>query len=529
MNDAAASPARHGSVEFWAAHTPDARALCEGARALTWAQWNERANRLAEVFARDGGVGQGDRVAVCMRNRLEWFVCQAAIAKLGAELVPVSYRLTPSEVHYIVADSGARAFAFDAEDADAFCRVWTDQPPSERPSQVAVALTVMRSARSDVRDFEAATTLGPGVERFARSAPRSIVYTSGTTGRPRGVVLGRPPRKPATGEAPKRAERAPDPAAAGPLARNLLGAPLNHAAGQASARATLAAGGTVFIMPRFDPEEALRIIDREKITMTFLVPTMLARIVSLPRETLARYDVSSIQVIPTGASPCPHVVKQRVIAYFGDHCLIESYGSTELGIISRIHPGDHLKKPGSCGKLLEGVQARVVDDEGRELPRGQSGELWVKTPAMIERYLNEGPPSDLKQDGFFATGDIGRFDEDGYLYILDRKKDMIIAGGVNIYPAEIENALRGHPAVLDAAAFGVPHAELGETVKAVVEAVPGKRVTEAELIAFIADKLAAYKRPRSIDVVAEIPRNPTGKVLKTELRAPYWASADRMI
>jgi long-chain acyl-CoA synthetase len=259
------------------------------------------------------------------------------------------------------------------------------------------------------------------------------------------------------------------------------------------------------------------------------VPTMLARIVSLPDATLGRYDVSSIQVITTGASPCPHVVKQKVIAHFGGHCLIESYGSTELGIIARIHPGDHLKKPGSCGTLLEGVQVRVVDDQGRELPRGQSGELWVKTPAMIERYLNEGPPADLKPDGFFATGDVGRFDEDGYLYILDRKKDMIIAGGINIYPAEIENALRAHEAVLDAAAFGVPHAELGEEVKAVVELVPGKRTTEAELIAFVADKLAAYKRPRSIDVVAEIPRNPTGKVLKTELRAPYWAGAGRVI
>ena len=525
--------ARPRSVEYWAVATPDARALCEGARSLTWAQWNERANRIAEIFARDGGVGKGDRVAVCMHNRLEWFVCQAAIAKLGAELVPVSYRLTPSEVHYIVADCGAHAFAFDAEDVDGMARVWTDEPRGERPSQVKVALSVMRSTRSDVRGFEAASTQGPGIERFARSAPRSIVYTSGTTGRPRGVVLGRPassarPEREATKRAPVAPAAAP-PAVAGPLARNLLGAPLNHAAGQASARATLAIGGTVFIMPRFDPEEALRIIDREKITMTFLVPTMLARIVSLPPETLARYDVSSIQVIPTGASPCPHVVKQKVIAYFGDHCLIESYGSTELGIIARVAPHEHLAKPGSCGKLLEGVEVRIVGDDGREVLRGDSGELWVKTPAMIERYLNEGRPADLKDDGFFATGDVGRFDEDGYLYILDRKKDMIIAGGVNIYPAEIENALRAHPAVLDAAAFGIPHAELGEEVKAVVELVPGQSATEAELLAFVVGELAAYKRPRSIDVIAEIPRNQTGKVLKTQLRAPYWAAAGRVI
>jgi long-chain acyl-CoA synthetase len=256
---------------------------------------------------------------------------------------------------------------------------------------------------------------------------------------------------------------------------------------------------------------------------------MLARIVSLPDETLARYDVSSIQVITTGASPCPHAVKRKVVAYFGDHCLIESYGSTELGIIARMSPGEHMRKPGSCGTLLDGVEARVVDDLGRELPRGQSGELWVKTPAMIEHYLNEGRPADLKDDGFFATGDVGRFDDDGYLYILDRKKDMIIAGGVNIYPAEIEDVLRAHPAVLDAAAFGVPHAELGESVRAAVELLPGKHADEAELLAYVSGKLAAYKRPRAIDVVAEIPRNPTGKVLKTELRAPHWAGAGRTI
>jgi long-chain acyl-CoA synthetase len=526
MNDAPTSSARPGSLEHWAEATPDARALCEGTRELTWTQWNDRANRVAELLAKRANVGPGDRVAVCAQNRLEWFVSQAAIAKLGAELVPVSYRLTPAEIHYIVADCGARAFIFDAEDAGTMARVWTNQPPTERPSQVAVAISILRSDRQDVLSFEAVSTQGPIVARFAKSAPRSIVYTSGTTGRPRGVVNA---QKVPSDAAPK-AERVPGPSTAAErgIGRNLLGAPLNHAAGQASARATLVGGGTVFIMPRFDPEETLRIIEREKITISFLVPTMLNRIVNLPKAVLDRHDVSSIRVITTGASPCPQSVKEKVIAYFGDHCLFESYGSTEVGIIARMLPQDHIRKPGSCGRLIDGVEVRIVDDQGNDLPRNEIGEIKVKTRTMIERYLNQGAPSELV-DGFFATGDVGRFDEDGFLYILDRKKDMIIGGGVNIYPAEIENALREHPSVLDAAVFGIPHPELGEQVKAVVECNSGCSVDEADLLAFVADRLAAYKRPRSIDFVAEIPRNPAGKVLKAQLRAPFWAGAGRAI
>jgi long-chain acyl-CoA synthetase len=191
-------------------------------------------------------------------------------------------------------------------------------------------------------------------------------------------------------------------------------------------------------------------------------------------------------------------------------------------------PGDHLRKPGSCGRLLEGVEVRLVDERGEQVAPGELGEIQVRTPNMIERYLNEGVP-DALVDGFFATGDVGRFDDDGYLYIVDRKKDMIIAGGVNIYPAEIESALREHPDVLDAAAFGIPHADLGEQVKAVVECVRGSSVTQEQLLDFVEDRLAPYKRPRSIEVLAEIPRNPTGKVLKAELRAPYWRGRERAI
>jgi long-chain acyl-CoA synthetase len=516
-----------GSVEFWAERTPDAPALAEGSRKLSYAQWNAQADALADLLAERAGVGSGDRVALCMQNRIEWFVTMAAAAKLDALLVPISFRLTPSEIHYIAADSGAKALLFDSEQVDALARVWTDEPPSDRKSHVRVALSVMRSAREDVLSFQSVVSQPAREPRVSVRIPRSIVYTSGTTGRPRGVVHG-PPRQiertPAERERveQERKSRMRD------VLRNLLGAPLNHAAGQASARLTHYIGGCVYIMPRFDPREALAVIAREQITTTFMVPTMLNRIVSLPDDVRSQYSVASVKVLTTGASPCPQSIKERVIAYFGRQCLIESYGTTEVGIIARMFPDDHLRKPGACGRLIEGVEVEIRDATGSVLPRGDIGEIWVRTPVMIATYLNEAPPKELV-NGFFATGDVGRFDEDDYLYVVDRKKDMIIAGGVNIYPAEIEDALRRHPAVVDVAAFGVPHAELGEQVRAAVELNDGARVSEAELLEFLEQHLAAYKRPRAIDFLREIPRNPAGKILKNELRAPFWANTGKQI
>ena len=519
-----------GSVEYWAQRAPDAVALQENERSLTYGEWNERADRLAEVLSARAGVGKGDHVALCMHNRLEWFVTQAATAKLGALLVPISVRLTPAEVHYIAADCGSRVFLFDAEDVDSMARVWTDRPPSDKPSAVQLAISVTPSERAEVLSFAEVDGETERVARTSSRPPRSIVYTSGTTGRPRGVVHARTngahegPRK-----SPEDKRRALE---ASTLAkehvRNLLGAPLNHAAGQASARATHHVGGCVYIMPRFDALAALTLIARERITTTFLVPTMLNRIMSLPDEVLAAHDVSSIRSITTGAAPCPQALKERVIAYFGAHCLVESYGTTEVGIIARMFPGDHLTKPGACGRVIDGVDVQIRDDRGNALPRGELGEICVRTPYMIERYLNEAPPREL-EGGYFCTGDIGRFDADGFLYVLDRKKDMIIAGGTNIYPAEIEDALRAHPAVLDAAVYGVPHPDLGEQVRAAVECVDGRTVSEAELLAFVSDRLAAYKRPRSIDFMHEIPRNPAGKVLKRQLREPHWVATGKQI
>lgn len=515
------APPAGGYLEHFARETPDAPALIEGDQTLSWAAWDERANRLADALAARG-LGAGDRVAVRMENRSEWFVVEAALGKLGALRVAVSHRLSASEVRYLLAHSEARAFFFDDGDVDALAPAFEALP--------GLTLRVgLHGEQPDVLRYARLLEEGRPVARPTQKSTTAVVYTSGTTGRPKGVYR-TPPEDEAQREALRRlALDLTRSIPVGPRERNLLACPLNHAAAPASALSTHSRGGTVYPLRKFDPEEALCLIARHRITMSFMVPTMLNRIVNLPAEVRARYDVSSLRIITTGASVCPADLKARVTAYFGP-CLYESYGATEIGLITILTPADLPARAGSCGRLLEGVDVRIVGDDGALLPRGETGQIYIQTPGTMRSYLNEErQEADFTPDGYFTAGDVGKLDEDGYLYILDRKKDMIIAGGVNIYPAEIEAALREHPAVLDAAVFGVPHPDLGEQVHAVCERVPGQSVEADELASFVAERLAKYKWPRRIELVDELPRNAAGKVLKRELRAPFWAGQGRVI
>jgi long-chain acyl-CoA synthetase len=294
------------------------------------------------------------------------------------------------------------------------------------------------------------------------------------------------------------------------------------------ARMTHVLGGAVHVMRKFDAEEALRLMAELGITTTFMVPTMLRRIVNLPPALRRAYDVSSLRCILTGATAVSFGLKQQVVEHFGNHCLFESYGSTEVGLATIMVPHEQLRRPGSCGRLLAGVSARILDPDGKELPCGQLGEIYIAGPELVANYLNEGPHGeDVAKQGYFSAGDLGRLDQDGFLYIVDRKNDMIISGGVNIHPSEIEAVLGQHPAVLEAAVFGIPNPDFGEEVKAVCEVVAGQSVSADELLAFARDRLADYKRPRSIDFVEQLPRNPAEKILKRELRQPYWGEAGK--
>jgi long-chain acyl-CoA synthetase len=310
----------------------------------------------------------------------------------------------------------------------------------------------------------------------------------------------------------------------------LITLPMHHGAGPGSLWGSQGRGNTVVLLRRFDPEEALRLIERHKVTVWTGVPTMYKRIAGLPPEVLTRYDVSSIRMLGVGAAPVPYALKEWIIGYFGER-LAEGYGATETGMLTALSPEMQTKKPGSSGLPHRHVYISIRGDAGDELPAGQEGEIWVKTPAVIRGYLNAKPldQETLDAKGFFRTGDVGRLDDDGYLFITDRAKDMIVSGGVNIYPAEIEAAIIRHPAVQDVAVIGIPDEEFGEQVKAFCELKPGRAAEPAEIMAHCAEALASYKRPKTLEIVAELPRNTMGKLLKRELRDPFWKGRERNV
>jgi acyl-CoA synthetase (AMP-forming)/AMP-acid ligase II len=285
-------------------------------------------------------------------------------------------------------------------------------------------------------------------------------------------------------------------------------------------------GSTIVLQPKFEAGGALDLVERHRVTTTMMAPTLLHRLVDA-QEVQPR-DVASLRAIFLGAAPCPQALKERAERVIGQ-VLWEFYGATETGVNTVLRPEDQLRKPGSCGQAVPGQEIRLVGADGREVPDGTPGELMVRNTWLAEYYRRPEATSHNLHDGFLTVGDVAYRDEDGFYYICDRSVDMVISGGVNIYPAEIEAVLAAHPAVLDAAVIGVPDQEWGESVKAIVQLRPGTSATSDELIRFCAERLAGYKKPRSVDFVDELPRDAAGKLLKRAIREPYWAGAGRRI
>lgn len=309
---------------------------------------------------------------------------------------------------------------------------------------------------------------------------------------------------------------------------HLLAGPYYHSAPNFFANIHLLLGSTLVIMPRFDPVEALRLIDTHKVTTTFLAPTLLLRMCDVPADTAANYNTSSLRQIIVAGAPCPYALKVKSAEHFGE-VLWEFYGATETGIVTILKPEDQLRKPGSCGQAAPGHEIRLLDDAGNEVPDGTPGEFWVRNAWLAEYYKKPEATASKMLGSFFSVGDIAYRDEEGYFYICDRRVDMVISGGVNIYPAEIEAVLTAHPAVADVAVIGVPDEHWGESVKAIIALRPGMQTSADELTAFCGERLADYKRPRSIDFVDELPRSPAGKLLKNIIRKPYWEAVGRNI
>ena len=508
--------AERGSPEYWARHTPDAVAVVKGDRTVTYGEWNDQANRVADALA-EAGLAAGDRIGMRFRIDIPWFIVQRALQKLGVAQVSVNWKLTPDEALYILKDSGARGLACD----DADVSKW-------RELDTGLLITVGQEPGSAGHRLEDLLEDGAPHPRFGPLRPSLVLYTSGTTGAPKGVppvdrASADPQRLLRYGASVGKVPPTPD------QAQVLMSLPVHHGAGPAAATSACAKGGTAILLDPFDAEEALRLIDEHRVQVWTAVPTMCLRIQALPEAVLDRHDLSSITALNVGAAAVPFSLKTWIMERLGP-VLWEAYGCSEAGMISFISPEDQLAKPGSSGRPYDGVRIDIIDEDWNRLPAGATGEIAVNTPVVLKNYLGrDALGEDTVRDGFYRTGDVGHIDEDGHLFITDRIKDMIVAGGVNVYPAEVEKAILEHPAVVDCAVIGIPHEDFGEQPLAFIVPAPGKTVNTGEMAAFLKERLASFKLPRVFEFVEELPTNPMGKVLKQELRRPYWEGRDRRV
>ena len=503
--------------------------LVQGAERRTWAEEFDVACRVAQAAKRDG-LGVGDRIAFLDRNGIAYFDFLFGGSLIGAVNVAVNWRLAPPEMAAIIDDSGAPVLAVHAEYLPALAAMTSDLPAVRRIVVIGDAGPVYSDARAVSFDawIEGSTAEDPGHVGGPDEVSMQL-YTSGTTGLPKGVMLTNANLATAISEAGITFHITDDTV-------SLVAMPLFHIGGSGWALCAMSRGGRSVILRDVDPNVLLELIAAERITEMFVVPAVLMLVLATP--SLRDTDLSSLRLIFYGASPISEDVLVKCMTAFGC-AFCQVYGMTETtGAITALSFEDHdpdgprrgLLR--SAGKPHQSVSLRVVDpDSGQDAPLGAVGEVWTRSPYNMAGYWRkpEETAATIDAEGWLRTGDAGYFDADGYLYLHDRIKDMVVSGGENIYPAEVENVLLSHPAIVDAAVIGVPDAKWGETVKAIVVLAPGETLDEAGIIAHCRVSLAHYKSPTSVDVTDALPRNPSGKILKRELRAPYWAGKERSI
>jgi long-chain acyl-CoA synthetase len=511
--------------------SPSFLGVMSGERRRTHAEIADRAARIAGGLRRLG-VGQGDSVGMLMRNDIAFIESAYGAMRLGAYGVPINWHFKPEEIDYILRDSGAKVLIGHADLLHQLRGVIAPEvtvlgvatPPEILGSY---AIDRDRLARPDFAlDFESWLEAQPPYDGPATPAPTNMIYTSGTTGHPKGVRRAAPTAAQAAAVEQARAMIY----GLKPGIRAIVPGPLYHSAPNSFGIRSGRLGGALALMPRFEPHEFLRLIEVERIDTVFMVPTMFIRLLKLPEEIRKRYDLSSLRHVIHAAAPCPADVKRAMIEWWGP-VIYEFYGSTEAGALTFANSDDALKKPGTVGRIAPGAELRFVGEDGRELPQGEIGEIYSRMSGFPDFTYHNKPAkrAEIERDGFITSGDVGYIDADGFVFVCDRRRDMVISGGVNIYPAEIEAALHAVPGVHDCAVFGVPDEEFGEALMAVVEPQAGAALDAADIRARLKLALADYKTPKHIEIATSLPREDSGKIFKRRLRDPYWARAGRKI
>jgi long-chain acyl-CoA synthetase len=504
-------------------------AVIDAEGVTTWGQLDDRCNRLVHHL-RSAGVQPGDRVALLAGNRREIEEVYIACSSAGFLVVPINWHFSADEIAYVLDDSGAVALVVDGELEDAAIAALQLAPTAASRSRLVMGTP---PASSLFASYEQTLANADNSEPVEQMLGGVMFYTSGTTGRPKGVrntafQLGAAPEVLKLSAALMSSVGIPSPG------RTLLCGPQYHSAQWAFSFLPLVAGTSVVMQRKFVPEETLRLIDEQRVTNVHLVPTQFVRLLRVADQLKRDFRGDTLQLVLHGAAPCAPSVKRAMIDWWGPK-ITEYYGATEGGVVTIISAAQWLDKPGSVGKAMPIVELKIIAVDGSEATPGVEGVIHIRNLLGTDfEYLNE-PTKTAEahsEPGLFTLGDIGYLDDEGYLFLSDRKIDMIISGGVNIYPAEIEAILITHPAVLDAAVFGVPNDEFGEEVRAAVQLTPNTRYTPAldrDLKGLVRAKMAAYKVPKNIDVVAEMPRSDAGKLLKRQLRAPFWEGSGRRI
>lgn len=487
----------------------------------SYAEMHGRAARIALGLS-GLGISGGDNVAVVLPNSVEFLEVTTGVALAGANPVPVNWHWKSEELGYLLDNSESKAAFVGSDFLAAVEQTGTAIPLLVVPADVT-------EAAAGPRDYESwlAAQDADGAE-FTPSAGLGMIYTSGTTGRPKGIV-----REPVSAERMLQVAMATmQRMGLGPGVRTLIPAPMYHTAPNTMAVLAMKLGMDITVLPRFDAEEFLAAVERHRVQQVQMVPTMFTRLLRLPDEVRSRYDISSLQTIVHSAAPCPPHVKRQIIDWFGP-IVSEYYGGSETGPAVWCTTEEWLAHPGTVGCPTDGAQVRIIDPGAhKQSPTGQVGVVYIKPADYwpgFTYHRDEKKRRDMELDGFVTVGDMGRLDEDGFLYLTDRANDMVISGGVNIYPAEIEAVLYEMPAVRDCAVFGIPDEEYGESLAAHVEVGEGFSVTADEVRDFLRSRLAGFKVPKTIVFDDNLPREDSGKLFKRRIRDRYWGDVEAKI